>query len=258
MIDKSLIPKNTVLPLALIILAIVFAILYIVVDKKADEKDFKIFDVVTPILALIISVIGSIYVYNAYQAQREQIAIQKQEIEDSKRDAEYNRILDTIYRQLEFSNNELREYFNEINEPIKLIISLDDSFERLTAYCWMFKILDVNFRIFDKILNNTLLDDRDKILIVDIISTNLYLKPSMFYMQFANTVKNVGGKDNYINEMMRISEERKKIFPNIMHSPNPTKELEYEHLINNAQEYLVDVFENSKDLDFYLNKFKKY
>jgi len=255
--DKSILPKSTVLPLAIVILVIVFGVVYILVDKNAEDKDYKVFDVVTPLLALFISVIGSIYVYNAYKAQQEQLKIQKDEIERNQKDVEYNRVLDTVYRQLEFSNNELREYFNEITEPIKLLISLEDSFDRLFAYCWMFKILDVNFRIFDKILDNTILDEQDKILIVDIISTNLYLKPSMFYMQFSNTVKKIGGKEKYINEMIRISEDRKNIFRSIVHSPIPNKELEYEHLINNAQEYLVDVFKNSKDLDFYLNKYKK-
>jgi len=95
---KSIIPKNTVLPLALLILVIVFGVLYILVDKNADDKDYKVFDVVTPLLALVISVIGSIYVYNAYNAQQEQIKIQKDEIENNRQDAEFNRVLDIVYQ----------------------------------------------------------------------------------------------------------------------------------------------------------------
>lgn len=95
---KSIIPKSAVLPLALFVLVIAFGVIYILVDKNADDKDYKVFDVVTPLLALVISVIGSIYVYNAYNAQQEQIKIQKEEIKNNKKDAEFNRVLDILYQ----------------------------------------------------------------------------------------------------------------------------------------------------------------
>jgi len=101
--SKSIIPKSTVLPLALVILVIVFGVIYILVDINAEDKDYKVFDVVTPLLALVISVIGSLYVYNAYKAQQEQIKIQKDEISRNKKDIAFNRAIDLIYKQLETS-----------------------------------------------------------------------------------------------------------------------------------------------------------
>src|SRR5690606_31248546 len=118
---KSLIPKNTILPLALVILVIAFGVVYILVDKNAEDKDYKVFDVVTPLLALVISVIGSIYVFNAYNAQQEQIKIQKEEIERNQKDVELNRQLDLIYRQLELcipqiKNKEFLRLYNSFSD----------------------------------------------------------------------------------------------------------------------------------------------
>ncbi|MCI0922792.1 hypothetical protein IP023_15795, partial [Sphingobacterium rhinopitheci] len=46
---KSLLPNNILIPVLFVLFTLAFGIVYILVDKNADEKDYKIFDVVTPL-----------------------------------------------------------------------------------------------------------------------------------------------------------------------------------------------------------------
>lgn len=175
---KSLIPKNTVLPLALLILVIVFGVVYILVDKNADDKDYKIFDVVTPLLALIISVIGSIYVYNAYNAQQEQIKIQKDELERNQKDVELNRQLDLIYRQLELcipqiKNKEFLRLYNSFSDFNKndghRLNEFDEDFD-ISMY-WLNTASYIDNFIY--VINSSKLDISEKEYLRTIVINNL-------------------------------------------------------------------------------------
>ncbi|WP_164121891.1 hypothetical protein [Sphingobacterium sp. xlx-130] len=86
-----------------------YVLAFAFVEKKAEEQQFKTFEVITGLSGIVLSLIGSIYVYNAYKAQQEQIKIQKEEIENNKKEVEFNRVIDIIYRQLDISNQRLKK-----------------------------------------------------------------------------------------------------------------------------------------------------
>lgn len=73
-------------------------------SKITDEAvGYNPINSVIAFLALILNILTVIFVYATYQTQRDTIKIQKQEIEDNKKDVEFNRALDIVYKQLEHS-----------------------------------------------------------------------------------------------------------------------------------------------------------
>lgn len=264
--EKSIIPKSTLLPLAFVILIIAFGVVYILVDKNAEDKDYKIFDVVTPLLALIISVIGSVYVYNAYSAQQEQIKIQKDEIERNRKDVEYNRVLDTVYRQLEFSNNELTEQEKLYYQAYKSHRNLEHIVNYLSQYTWMFKLMETHYKFFDRILDSNNLQDNEKLILIEIIGANYNYKLVFLYMNLSNIISKEGGfpnvKDAYIKLIYNklLENECKKIglksTGNITEIINYVK-IKYQQELIEAENIVKDLNNNMLRLQHYIDRYKK-
>jgi len=186
---KSLLPNNILIPVLFVLFTLAFGIVYILVDKNADEKDYKIFDVVTPLLALIISVIGAVYIYNAYQAQQEQIRIQKQEIKDNRKDIEYNRLLDIVFRQLEFSKTELSNlkdvyYKTFINHQTSYSV-----FPELSSYKYLCSVLLMYYQFFDKIITSSNINNEDKKTLINVISNNTIIELPMLIIKLGSIFK---------------------------------------------------------------------
>lgn len=158
--------------------------IYLLINIKAEEQDFKTFEVVTGLTGLLLSTIASIYVYNAYHAQREQIHIQKQEIEDNKKDVEFNRALDIIYKQLEHTEREFKEIATSYYKEISSISDKKKIYEYIRVYNWIFNVLISHYSFYEKITNRDIFSIEDKYLLYDIIDHNINLDVKGIYVKF--------------------------------------------------------------------------
>lgn len=93
---------------------IFFFSLFYNIKKFAIDKtsNTDIIEATVAILTLITTIITIYFVYKTYKAQREEINKQDEEIERNRRDTEFNRVLDLVYRQLDKSEG----YFKKNNE----------------------------------------------------------------------------------------------------------------------------------------------
>nr|HMU04943.1 hypothetical protein [Saprospiraceae bacterium] len=89
---------------------------------------------------VLVTILTAIYLIKTFRIQQKQIKIQKREIKRNKRDVEFNRILDVVYRQLEFTR---QIHLNRVNDEYGLI-KLNEKLATST-----------NFLGFDVIIGNS-------------------------------------------------------------------------------------------------------
>ena len=244
---------------------IIYAIGVSVFLARGDDKTVGAFEAISSVTGVILSICTIFYVVKAYQQQlkqnelqNHQIEIQKKEIEDNKRDIENNRVIDAVYKQLEFTNSELKEYYNEIKEPISLVFSVDNSFNEMPLYTWIFNIMNTNYILFDNILDESFLDDKEKVVIRNIIGTNIYYKAILLFMQFHQIVKSVGGKENYINLYRSYIKNSIQESLNVADNFSSTEiQDKYNYWAIRSNELIENLFDNSKNLEMYIEKYKK-
>ncbi|MEJ5092920.1 hypothetical protein GEO21_22960, partial [Sphingobacterium faecium] len=82
-------------------------------SKITDEAvGYNPINSVIAFLALILNILTVIFVYATYQTQRDTIKMQAKQINDDKKDGEFNRVLDIVYKQLEHT---IEKYNSKIN-----------------------------------------------------------------------------------------------------------------------------------------------
>ena len=100
----------------LLTLLILYIILYLLfIHSRANEADKTLFDTIGNILSLGINAVTIFFVFKTYKSQKDQIEFQQKEIEDNKKDVEFNRALEIIYRQLQYTEKR----FNPVNNAIQ-------------------------------------------------------------------------------------------------------------------------------------------
>ncbi|WP_182981720.1 hypothetical protein [Sphingobacterium sp. UME9] len=82
---------------------VIGVILGLYVNSFAPENTAENITAVVSVLALIVSSVALFYLYRTYQTQREEIAEQKKELLRNKKDVEYNRALDIIYKHIDYT-----------------------------------------------------------------------------------------------------------------------------------------------------------
>jgi len=97
-IDNLMKDKSIKIVIALFLIIAAYFLFYLEIHIKAEEQDFKTFEVVNGLVGLLLTAVASIFVYNTYKAQKEQIDIQRDEILRNQKDIEFNRLLDIMYQ----------------------------------------------------------------------------------------------------------------------------------------------------------------
>ncbi|MFD2556040.1 hypothetical protein [Sphingobacterium tabacisoli] len=176
--------KSIKIALLILSIVIIYVLGFAFVEHKAEEQQFKTFEVVTGLSGLVLSVIGSIYVYNAYKAQEEQINIQKKQIieqqidiEENKKEAQFDRALDIIYSQLDYNKEKMASEENSllhINVRFKAK-KTNDIIGDLDKIWSVLNLFHSEITFYSKIINNKRFTTDDKELLVDIIKKNIHL-----------------------------------------------------------------------------------
>lgn len=178
-------------------------------NKILDESvGYNSINSVISLLALIINIITIFFVYRAYNSQVMQIELQKTEITENKKETEFNRILDIIYKQLEFNINILsneKSTFNKINEHIifqnksNIISNLED-ISRLSI------LINDEINFYISLINKANLEINDKKFLFNIVYKNLgndYIEFLMYIGQFENIIFNCATYDNDVGDFKK-------------------------------------------------------
>lgn len=158
-------------------------------SKITDEAvGYNPINSVIAFLALILNILTVIFVYATYQTQRDTIKMQAKQINDDKKDGEFNRVLDIVYKQLEHT---IEKYNSKINsgwtykqyfEQLSHLLTTS-SFNRIvhpnsdipyyfgTVFnSFLVKEFEVYYRVIN--LNNQLSDD-DKTFFTNLFVNNI-------------------------------------------------------------------------------------
>lgn len=131
--------KTTTFSIIAFIIVLLYGYIFYLVYSRAEQQHFNAFEVVTGLSGLIISIVTIYFVFNTYDVQLKQIAQQKGQIEDNKKDVEFNRALDMVFRQLEITGNNIKEFkeknYRTIHYPKgSKIIRYYDEFKQIASY----------------------------------------------------------------------------------------------------------------------------
>lgn len=172
---------------------------------KDDENGYDSFMASIAFVGVIMTILTVLGIFFNYKSQREQIKIQKEEIEESKKDVEFNRALDIIYKQLEYSikiwtadgitksslfSNNIKDHFKHLS------IDKSDCVSQFFVGNFNFVVCDLEefngfiqkfdkmLNIYRKIVDNERFDGTQKIILMDILDENIY---QQFRQFFSNT-----------------------------------------------------------------------
>lgn len=188
MMDRKKFNKRTLIlyfgigiGIVLAFLAIGFAIYShwkgIIVD---NVNGYNGINAVIALMALLMNIITVIFVFATYDSQSKQIS-------QNKKDTDYNRALDLIFRQLEHTNsklsldnsNVLAEFINKNSDlnrvPLNVDLRLfeDDNFR---VYSRALSFLATEFEIYYNVIVNTTLNNGDKRFLLSIAPHNIHSK----------------------------------------------------------------------------------
>ncbi|WET67959.1 OadG family protein [Sphingobacterium sp.] len=184
----------------LIILAAVIGLMKWIIDGDIDV--YNAITISVAFMALIVGVLTVVGVFFAYQSQREQIDLQKMEIEDGKKDIEFNRALDIIYKQLEHStktwtiegiNNsnvfsrDIKDCFSDLNNDntncIKDFLLGHFNFIPNDLYDFneFLESFDQMLNIYKKVIDSKRLDSDQKSILTDVLEENIYRQFRPFF-----------------------------------------------------------------------------
>lgn len=190
---------------------ILFVSLYYNISKSTVESTTAIIQAVTSILTLIVTIVTIYFLYKNYNQQ--QIHIDK-----TNEDVEFNRILDTVYRQLDLSlpliKNKDYSVFN------KIIIDVESKREDIIHTIEQFELeiydllgnIEKHIELFLIIINNPKLSVEDREYLRILISTNLDNDFFNFLLTLKGFSKDIfNGENTYAKIINRILIINKKI-----------------------------------------------
>lgn len=230
---KELQPSNILL--TLLILYIILYLLFI--HSRANEADKTLFDTIGNILGLGINAMTILFVFKTYKSQKDQIEFQQKEIEDNKKDVEFNRAADLTFKQLEYT---ISRYNSTSGENIfrafeSLIIHLEDKFSELGVEGRVYFPIELVFRshkikliysflekeldIYRDILSEINSSNRQKLLNIIMMNIDESLHNNLIKMEYyikfidlneeinekhKNEIKSIKEKVFYINKFLGI------------------------------------------------------
>jgi len=163
--------------------------------KVDDVNGYNSIDSSIAFIALGINILTVIFVYATYQTQKDIIKMQRKQIEDDKKDGDFNRVMDIIFRQLEHTSVRYSSipdvkltskygvtsikvmydnYFKTINfKNINELAELND-FGRFVSYLDVLRFLTEEFKVYYNVINsNNNLFDTDKQFFTTLFANNI-------------------------------------------------------------------------------------
>ncbi len=195
-----------------------FSLYYNISNTTEKSTTADNIQAVVSIITLIVSIVTIYFVYKAYQSQKDQIEVQKKEIDENRKDVEFNRALDIVYRQLELSLPLIKN--NDYNVFLEIVLSVvnpekDTIFSLEDLELELYDLLDnieKHINMFLLTLDNINLDLKDKEYLRKLICTNLN---SDFFLFLHNlkgySYKIFNGRNTFEAQIIRILKVNKKI-----------------------------------------------
>lgn len=204
---------------------ILFISLYYNISKSTLNTTAENIQAVVSMITLIVSIVTIYFVYKAYQSQNEQIAIQKKELEEGRKDVEFNRALDMFYKQIEYSKHRIA--INNLEPIIKAFIEntlntfyiLDLVYSNLgikefIKISKIFRVLSEDLRIYNNILIQTNVNESDKLFLMQLVIDNIFPKLSEAINIFQSSYRDFQGGQAY-KEMEFNNPQMKKVLNDI-------------------------------------------
>ncbi|MBB1643636.1 hypothetical protein [Sphingobacterium sp. UME9] len=163
-----------------------------------DSSGYNSINAVVGVCVGILHILTLIFLYINFIQQRNQIEDQKEELRDNKRDLEFNRSIEVIYKQLEYCRPRFeesrfrdiivgigqdrinfRQFFNDISAPLR---NRDRSFNFEPTFFTnnfvesvdiLLNFLQSELSVFDKQISKTVFSDETELELVEIVTRNI-------------------------------------------------------------------------------------
>ncbi|VXC57730.1 MULTISPECIES: hypothetical protein [Sphingobacterium] len=166
-----------------------------------NENGYNGINAVIALMALLMNIITVIFVFATYDSQSKQIS-------QNKKDTDYNRALDLIFRQLEHTKTKLSSnygtYLNEFinrNEDLRRVqLNIDLRFfedDNFRVYSRALSFLAIEFEIYYNVIVNTTLSDDDKRYLLSIAPHNINSRLIQSLNVFQNHYQLFQASDEY-------------------------------------------------------------
>ncbi|MGJ1323142.1 hypothetical protein ACR780_10650 [Sphingobacterium faecium] len=199
---------------AIIALAILgYVLIYVTVNIKADEQDFKAFEVVTGLFTLLLTLGAVLYAYRAFQQQKKQNECNEKQLEISRYELQYSRALDLIYKQMEIVSKKISGFQGSLNrlDNYKDISDLPLFINDLKPTISNFSSMSY---IVEQFLSRTTLHPNDKSYLYLLFSENLPPDFIVIPHRYARHIDTLGDTIEEVKKnalLLYIEKEKKKI-----------------------------------------------
>jgi len=182
-----------------------------------DNHGYNSINALIALLALLVNIITIFFLYINYQQQQKHIKTQEEELNNNKQDTEFNRLLDIIYKQLEYTNDALEELDGDVftNLTNSLNLEVDEklkddisaiyfaSNDELISY--MHHVND-RLQVYNTLFKSSGLDDKllDKLKVI--LITNFGWETLHYIIKINNTLDK--SSDKFVESKLPISNEK--------------------------------------------------
>ncbi|WP_343556324.1 hypothetical protein [Sphingobacterium sp.] len=170
---------------------ILYAIGVALFISKGDEKTIGAFEAITGISGLILSFGTVYYVVKTYQAQKQQIGVQKiqikiqqDEIFANKKDLEFNRTLDIVYKQLEYTNKIFEKLEDSYYTKLRGVDDLTYIFNCTHHFNHIFGQMIEQINFYIKIIDKDIFQLQDRRILHQILSACINQNIIELYTKF--------------------------------------------------------------------------
>ena len=164
--------KTIIVCLLIAVIAVTYGLLFATVSFKAEEQDFRTFEVVTGMFGLLLTFGTVIYAYQAYQQQRNQNQFNEKQLEINRYELQYSRALDLVYKQMDIVDRKILRFQGNLN-TLERYKNISD----LPFFIRDLRIVISNFHsmsfIIEQFLSRTTLHPNDKSYLYLFFSENL-------------------------------------------------------------------------------------
>lgn len=160
-------------------------------------------------ILLITGIITIVFLFINYQQQRNHIKVQQREIESNRKDVEFNRAIDLIYKQLERTKQQLNIGFSDLMDIRRTI--KENNFYILEHYSLVgiTKKFEAEQNIYETILTKSTLESEDCKFLINLIYENLFNETKNFINMFNHDFKKELEREGKYEEVKELYIDRR-------------------------------------------------
>ncbi|WP_254527699.1 MULTISPECIES: hypothetical protein [unclassified Sphingobacterium] len=155
-------------------------------------------------ILLITGIITIVFLYINYQQQRNQIKVQQNELESNRKDVEFNRAIDLIYKQLERTKQQLNIGFSDLMDIRSTIKENNFCLVEHHSLVGITKKFKAEQNIYETILKKSRLDPEDRKFLIRLIYENLFNETKTFISMFNQDFKKELEREGKYEEIKEI------------------------------------------------------